>query len=74
LLPADSALKRRILATEAELCVAIFERLPHGVRLSTTCELLVHRMRNQLSGIERMKAQIVDLAGAPRGHVPIACS
>lgn len=70
----STALNRRILAMEAELGVAIFERLPHGVRLSTAGELLVHHMRNQLSDMERVKAQIADLAGARRGHVAIACS
>ncbi|RUW65844.1 LysR family transcriptional regulator, partial [Mesorhizobium sp. M1E.F.Ca.ET.063.01.1.1] len=45
----STALNRRILAMEAELGVAIFERLPHGVRLSSAGELLVQHMRNQLS-------------------------
>lgn len=70
----STALNRRILAMEAELGVAIFERLPQGVRLSSAGELLVHHMRNQLSDMDQVKSQIADLSGIRRGHVAIACS
>jgi len=70
----STALNRRILAMEAELGVAIFERLPHGVRLSSAGELLVRHMRNQLSDMKHVKSQIADVAGARLGHVAIACS
>ena len=70
----STALNRRILNMEEELGVPIFERLPHGVRLSTAGEILIHHIRNQLSDMERVKSQIADLSGVRRGHVAIACS
>ena len=48
---------------EEELGVPIFERLPRGVRLSTAGEILIHHIRAQLGDMERVKSQIVDLAG-----------
>ena len=70
----STALNRRILAFEEELGVAIFERLPRGVRLSTAGEILIHHIRSQLSDLERVRSQIADLSGMRRGHVSIACS
>ena len=69
-----SALNRRILALEEELGVAIFERLPHGVRPSTAGELLLHHIRTQFADIERLQSQIADLSGVRRGRVAIASS
>ncbi|MBR0554475.1 LysR family transcriptional regulator [Ciceribacter sp. L1K23] len=70
----STALNRRILALEEELGVPVFERLPHGVRLSSAGEILIHHIRNQLSDMERVRSQIADLSGVRRGHVSIACS
>lgn len=70
----STALNRRILAIEEELGVPIFERLAHGVRLSSAGELLIHHIRNQISDMERVKSQIADLSGVRRGHVSVACS
>ena len=70
----STALNRRVLALEAELGVAIFERLPRGVRLSTAGELLTQHIRNQASDLEKLRSQIADLTGERRGHVAIACS
>lgn len=70
----STALNRRILAIEEELGVPLFERLPRGVRLSAAGELMVQHIRTQMSDLERVKAQIADLAGERRGHVAIACS
>lgn len=70
----STALNRRILAVEEELGAPIFERLPRGVRLNSAGEILIHHIRNQISDMERVKAQIADLAGERRGHVAIACS
>lgn len=70
----STALNRRILAMEEELGVAIFERLPRGVRLSAAGEILIQFFRGQISDMERVKSQIADLAGVRRGHVSIACS
>jgi DNA-binding transcriptional LysR family regulator len=70
----STALNRRLLAMEEELGVALFERLPRGVRLTTAGELVIQHIRNQLSDMERVKSQIADLSGVRRGHVAIACS
>lgn len=70
----STALNRRILAVEEELGVQIFERLSHGVRLSSAGEILIHHIRHQLSDMERVKSQIADLSGVRRGHIAIACS
>ena len=69
----STALNRRILAMEDELGVAIFERLPRGVRLSAAGELLIHHARTQLADMERLRSQIADLSGVRRGHVSIVC-
>ena len=45
----STALNRRILSMEQELGVAIFERLPRGVRLSTAGEILIQHVRSQIS-------------------------
>ncbi len=70
----STALNRRLLAMEEELGVALFERLPRGVRLTTAGELVIQHIRSQLSDMERVKSQIADLSGVRRGHVAIACS
>lgn len=69
-----SALNRRILGIEDELGVAVFERLPRGVRLSTAGELLIHNIRNHISEMDRVQSQIADLSGVRRGNVSVACS
>lgn len=69
-----SALNRRVLALEDELGVPIFERLAHGVRLSTAGEILIEHIRSQLSDMDRVRSQIADLSGVRRGSVAIACS
>jgi len=69
-----SALNRRLLAVEDELGVAIFERLPGGVRLNTAGEILLKHIRSQVSDMERVRSQIADLAGQRRGTVSIAAS
>lgn len=69
-----SALNRRVLALEDELGVPIFERLSHGVRLSTAGEILIEHIRGQISDMDRVRSQIADLSGVRRGRVAIACS
>ncbi len=69
-----SALNRQILSLEEELGAPIFERLPRGVRLSSSGELMLHHIRKQLSDFEKVQSRIADLSGMRRGHVNIACS
>ena len=69
-----SAVNRRIMDLEEELGAPLFERRPRGVRLTAAGEVFVHYLREQDSGVERMKSQIEELKGLRRGTVRIACS
>lgn len=69
-----SALTRKIQDFEQEMGVALFERLPQGMRLNPAGELVVRHMRNQVSDFDRIRSQIADLSGERRGHVSVACS
>lgn len=69
-----SALTRKIQDFEQEMGVALFERLPHGMRLNPAGELVVKHIRDQKSDFERIRIQISDLTGVRRGHVSVACS
>lgn len=70
----STALNRQILAFEEEFGVAVFERLPRGVRLSTAGELLIQHIRAQMADFSRLRSQIADLSGVRRGHVSIAAT
>jgi DNA-binding transcriptional LysR family regulator len=69
-----TALNRRLLSMEDDFGVQIFERLPKGLRLSSSGELIVNHMRHQLSDHEQLLEQIDNLSGLRRGHVSVACS
>ena len=67
-----SAIDRQILLTEDRLGVKLFERMPHGVRLTAAGELLVDAIRRWRRDMTRVKSQIDDLQGLRRGEVRIA--
>lgn len=69
-----SAVNRRIADLEDELGAALFDRQPHGVRLTAAGEVFVNYLRKQNGEAERMKSQIEDLKGLRRGTVRLACS
>src|SRR5215470_10325059 len=69
-----SAVNRRIADLEEELGTPLFERRPRGVRLTAAGEVFVNYLRQQDSGVERMRSQIEELKGMRRGTVRIACS
>jgi DNA-binding transcriptional LysR family regulator len=69
-----TALNRRLLAMEEDFGVQIFERLPKGLRLSSSGELIIRHMRNQLAQHNYLVSQIDNLSGLRRGHVSVACS
>ena len=69
---ASSAVNRQILALEDELGTPIFERLPRGMRLTATGELLIRHVRDTLQGHDRVLAQITSLKGLQTGEVNIA--
>ena len=68
---ASSAINRQILALEEEMGTPLFERLPRGLRLTATGELLIRHVRETLKEHERMLAQIASLKGLTRGEVTI---
>lgn len=67
-----SAIDRQILRAEAELGVALFERLPGGLRPTAAGELLLNSAQHWSRDFERVRAQITDLVGLRRGHVRLA--
>jgi DNA-binding transcriptional LysR family regulator len=67
-----SAIDRQILRVEEELGVALFERLPTGLRPTAAGELLLTSTRRWRQEFERLQIQISDLLGLRRGHVRIA--
>lgn len=71
---ASSALNRRILDLEDELGVALFERLPRGVRLTSAGELFIGHVRRSLADLELVGSQIEHLRGMVRGKVSVAAA
>jgi DNA-binding transcriptional LysR family regulator len=69
---APSAVDRQILNMEEELGVPLFERLPHGLRLTAAGEVLVDAVRRWQRDLKNVRAQIDDLQGLKRGEVSIA--
>ncbi|WMS42637.1 LysR family transcriptional regulator [Acuticoccus sp. MNP-M23] len=69
-----SAVQRRVSGFETEIGQQIFERLATGVRLNAAGELVVHHIREEFAGTERLRSRLSDLEGVRRGHVSIACS
>jgi len=67
-----SAIDRQILRVEEELGVALFERLPTGLRPTAAGELLLNSTRQWTREFERLRVQISDLLGLRRGHVRVA--
>lgn len=68
----SSAINRQILQLERELDVALFERLPRGVRLTAAGELFHTYVRKTLFELEHVKSLIEDLSGLRRGRIRIA--
>jgi DNA-binding transcriptional LysR family regulator len=69
---ASSALNRRILDLEQEVGMALFERLPRGVRLTAAGELLLAYVRRSLKDLRQVESDIEQLRGKLRGVVRIA--
>lgn len=66
-----SALNRQILALEDELGIALFDRLPGGVRLSTAGEIYFRQFQQHMSGMERARSRVADLSGLRLGRVGV---
>lgn len=69
---AASAVNRYILELEEELQAPIFERLPRGLKLTSSGEILIQHIRETLQAHHRMRAQIQSLKGLNRGEVVLA--
>lgn len=69
---AASAVNRYILELEEELQAPIFERLPRGLKLTSSGEILIQHIRETLRAHQRMRAQIQSLKGLNRGEVVLA--
>jgi DNA-binding transcriptional LysR family regulator len=69
---ASSALNRQVLELEADLGVALFERLPRGVRLTAAGEVFVAYARHAMSELKAVESQIEQLRGLMRGQVNVA--
>jgi DNA-binding transcriptional LysR family regulator len=69
---AASAINRYVLELEQELDAPIFERLPRGLKLTSSGELLITHIRETLKAHEAMRSQIKALRGLTRGEVAIA--
>lgn len=69
---ASSAVDRQILKMEAELDVPLFDRRPHGLRLTAAGEVLVGLVRRWRRELAVAQAQIDELRGLRRGEVTLA--
>ncbi|PZU10220.1 LysR family transcriptional regulator [Sphingomonas sp.] len=69
---AASSIDRQILNAEAQLGMALFERLPGGLRLSAAGEIMMAAGQRWQKGLDDVHTQIEDLRGLKRGHVEIA--
>ena len=69
---AASAINRQILQAEDSLGVALFERLPSGLRPTAAGEMLLHSAGRWRQDFDRVRAHMGDLKGLKRGHVRVA--
>lgn len=67
-----SAIDRQILAAEEELGIALFERLPTGLRLTSAGEMMMAQAGQWHKNLAELRANMEDLRGLKRGHVEIA--
>ena len=57
---ASTSLNRKILEIEEELGMPLFERLPRGVRLTSTGEVILTAIRRNISDVETANAQMAE--------------
>lgn len=69
---ASSAVNKHVLALEAALGQPLFDRLPRGLRLTPTGELILAHVRQTLKDFKEVEASIRDLRGLEAGEVTIA--
>ncbi|PTE11594.1 LysR family transcriptional regulator [Mesorhizobium helmanticense] len=69
-----SAIDKQLIHAEEALGVALFERLPRGMRLTSAGEILLHGVRSWQRDLARVRFEIEELRGLRRGEVKIAVS
>ncbi len=69
---AASAINRQILSLEQDLDTPLFERMPGGLRLTATGEILVAHVRDTLRDHGRALDRMAALKGLQQGEVVIA--
>ncbi len=69
-----SAIDKQLIRAEEELGVALFERLPRGMRLTAAGEILIHGVKGWRKDFSRITFEIEQLKGLRRGEVKIAVS
>jgi DNA-binding transcriptional LysR family regulator len=67
-----SAIDKQLIVAEEELDVALFERLPGGMRPTSAGEILLLAIRNWRREFARVQTEITQLKGLSRGEVKIA--
>jgi DNA-binding transcriptional LysR family regulator len=66
-----SAIDRQILLLEAELSIALFERLPRGMRLTAAGNAVVALARRWRGEVRRLGAEMRQLEGVNHGHLRV---
>ena len=69
---ASTSINRKILEIEEQLGVAMFERLPTGVRLTAAGEVLIGIIRRNIADVRSANAQIEQLQGLVFGNINLA--
>ncbi|MDN2581182.1 LysR family transcriptional regulator [Aquibium sp. ELW1220] len=69
---APSAIDRQIILAEKELGVALFDRLPQGLRLTAAGEHLVYNLRRWRREYDAVKAEIDGIQGLQSGRITLA--
>lgn len=66
---APSAVSKRLHSLEETLQVTLFERVPHGMKLTPAGEALLYHARHTLLNIEKIAVEVSEYAHGVRGHV-----
>ncbi len=69
-----SSVNRRLLDIEEELGTPIFERMPHGMRLTAAGELFINYIRSHRSALDQTRSHIEELKGLRRGQIRLLVS
>ena len=68
---AASAINRQLIALEEDLGAPLFERMPRGLRLTATGEILLTHVRETIASYELATDRMAQLKGLLRGRIVI---